>query len=87
MDDALRVFWEYASQGKSYSDCLSAYESVSRNKHTDPIVEVAKQIYPDFPKFKTINEEITEKLLGNNPTQNPETKGIMISQMYDGSDD
>jgi len=35
---ALGVFWEYAKQGKSYNDCLSAYEAVvNSSKHTEVI--------------------------------------------------
>lgn len=59
MDDALKVFWENASQGKGYNDCLAAYEGVTHsNKHPDDNSNNRTARKLEMHKIRTQNRDI-----------------------------
>lgn len=43
MNKALEIFWQYAKEGKSYTDCLSAYEAA--NRKNPPLPDNVKIMY------------------------------------------
>lgn len=73
MDKALKIFWQYANEGKSYADCLSAYKSANRNKHPgvkvgdtfvmdgeeQTVISTQNQLPPEIQEFK---ESILDKI-------------------------